>query len=306
WQKILAEAHLVESNKLATYHIELGRLYGNFVNNFTEKYKIQADFIASHGHTVIHQPDKGITLQIGDGKTIAATTGIKVVCDFRKQDVDLGGQGAPLVPVGDWLLFPDYYYCLNLGGFANISYEINSDCVAFDICPVNTVLNYLANLVGLTYDDRGKFASKGHLIPELYDKLNTLTFYHKKGPKTLGKEWLMEEFIPILNDDSSNVENKLATVIWHIAEQIKIATLYISAKDILITGGGAYNRYLIEQIKKKVSHHIIIPDDILIQFKEAMIFAFLGVLRLRNEVNCLKSVTGARRNHCSGIVFQPD
>jgi len=303
WQAFLSKAHLADKKKLDKYHIDLGKLYGEYVDHFIRKHSLKADFISSHGHTIFHQPEKGITLQIGDGETLAISTGITVVNDFRTQDVTLGGQGAPLVPIGDSLLFSDYTYCLNLGGFANISFDMNDQRVAFDICPVNTALNYLAQQKGLLYDDQGLLASEGQLIPELYDKLNKISFYQKKGPKTLGKEWLIREFIPLIEAESYSIKDKLATVCLHIAEQIKRSTEKDKDKKILISGGGVYNKHLYNKIKEKVSHRLIIPDDDIVRYKEAMVFAFLGVLRARNEINCLRSVTGAKKDHCSGMVF---
>lgn len=263
------------------------------------------DFIASHGHTALHQPKNKLTYQIGNLPDFADILNRKVVCDFRVQDVELGGQGAPLVPIGDLLLFSDYAYCLNLGGFANISTDINNERIAYDICPVNIVLNYYMSQIGKDFDDKGQLASTGKIHEPLLDKLNALHFYHSDYPKSLGYEWVKEHIFPLIASYKLDLNDILRTFIAHCAYQI---SKEINKKDhakVLITGGGAYNDFLISEIKTMTKNTLVLPEKILIEYKEALIFGLLGVLKIRNEVNCLASVTGASRDHSSGKIFEP-
>jgi anhydro-N-acetylmuramic acid kinase len=293
-------------NSSAETLTEIDRKYGKYLGQITKEFiiknRVSPDFISSHGHTIFHQPDKGFTLQIGDGHSISSVTGLPVVYDFRSLDVALGGQGAPLVPIGDRLLFSVFDYCLNLGGIANISFEKAGKRLAFDICPVNMVLNYLASLEGFRFDMNGSLASTGIVNPSLLQKLNHLDYYQKNPPKSLGKEWVDCNFLPILNGDLDRNENKLRTVTEHIATQIAAIINSLPIGNMLVTGGGAKNKYLIETLKSKLSTQIVIPESQIIDFKEAMIFAFLGVLRWRNEINTLSSVTGADRDCCGGSI----
>jgi anhydro-N-acetylmuramic acid kinase len=277
---------------------------GNVINSFIGKYKISnLDAVCSHGHTILHQPQNGFTLQIGNLPKIAEIINQKVVCDFRVQDVQLGGQGAPLVPIGDRILFSEYDYCLNLGGFSNISFESNNKRIAFDISPVNTVLNFYANKLGLDYDDKGKISSSGKVNLELINELNALGYYKKLFPKSLGFEFVKEIVLPLIENYSISIEDKMHTFTEHIAYQTSIA-LPIKSGKILITGGGAYNDFLIERMQFHLPNiEIIIPDNKTLEFKEALIFALLGVLKLRNEINVLSSVTGAKTDHSSGNIY---
>ncbi|MGB1308088.1 MAG: anhydro-N-acetylmuramic acid kinase [Oceanihabitans sp.] len=274
------------------------------INAFIKTNNIKnLDAICSHGHTALHKPQEGLTYQIGNLKELAILTNTKVICDFRVQDVALGGQGAPLVPIGDQLLFSKYDYCLNLGGFANVSFQENNNRIAFDICPVNIVLNRYANKLGFPFDDKGNIAKTGRIIKNLMGQLNSLSYYKQKHPKSLGLEWVKKEIIPILSATNQNEKNILHTFTEHIAEQI--AANFKAKSTILVTGGGAYNNYLLERIKSKKELNIILPNAELIEFKEALIFGFLGVLKMREEWNCLASVTGAKNNHSSGKIYLP-
>ena len=303
--KVRLQTAIDKSNKeLTTLDIDYGRLLGEMTNEFIKENKIDSvDFIASHGHTVFHQPDKGITLQVGDGQALANVTHLKVICDFRTQDVALKGQGAPLVPIGDELLFSEYDYCLNLGGFANVSFKGNDKRVAFDICPVNIVLNHYTKKIGLEYDENGIIASEGNLNEELLKQLNDLDFYHKNPPKSLGLEWVQKYVFPLINNLETQVSSILKTFVIHSAQQI--GKVLNGSKSVLVTGGGTYNSYLIQQIEKYSETKIIQSDANIIEFKEALIFALLGLLKDRNEINCLSSVTGAIKDHSSGKSFMP-
>jgi anhydro-N-acetylmuramic acid kinase len=278
-------------------------LLANVINTFIEKYNLKnLDAICSHGHTILHQPQNGFTLQIGNLPEIAKILNQTVVCDFRVQDVQLGGQGAPLVPIGDRILFFDYDYCLNLGGFSNISFETNGKRIAFDISPVNTVLNFYANQLGLDYDDRGQLAGSGKLNVNLMKELNALDYYKKPFPKSLGFEFVKETVLPLIEKYRIPTEDKMRTFIEHIAIQTSDA-LPIKKGKLLATGGGTYNDFLMERMQFHLPQlEIIIPDKKTIEFKEALIFALLGVLKIRNEINVLSSVTGAKHDHSSGII----
>lgn len=262
------------------------------------------DAVCSHGHTILHQPQNGFTLQIGNLPNISKITGIKTVCDFRVQDVKLGGQGAPLVPIGDRILFSEFDYCLNLGGFSNVSFEDNGKRIAFDISPVNTVLNYYANLFGLNYDDKGQLARSGKIDASLLTELNSLEYYKKSFPKSLGFEFVKEIVLPLMEKYPIDTKDKMHTFIEHIAVQTA-ASLPKKEGKLLITGGGAYNDFLIERMKAHLPEiSVTIPDSKTIEFKEALIFALLGVLKLRGEINVLGSVTGASTDHSSGVVYE--
>ncbi len=291
-----------QPNSVEELHKTYGKYLGEKVNTFIEEYHVEKiKFIASHGHTIFHQPKSGLTLQIGDGQQIADITHLPVVFDFRTQDVALGGQGAPLVPMGDLLLFSQYDACLNLGGFSNISFQEDGRRIAFDIGPVNIVLNHYVEKLGLNFDDKGKIACSGTLIPSLFKALNSLKYYEEKPPKSLGKEWVDENIIPLISE-THNVQDVLHTFTQHIGFQINIVFEKYHLKKILITGGGAYNDYLVSLLP---SDRIILPQNQLIDYKEALLFALLGHLKLQNEHNILSSVTGASRDHCSGSIAYP-
>ena len=274
------------------------------ISGFIQRNNIQElDAICSHGHTIRHQPEKEFTLQIGNLPRLAKLISRTVVCDFRVQDVKLGGQGAPLVPIGDRLLFPEYDFCLNLGGFANISSEIHGNRIAYDICPVNIVLNHYAQKLGKEFDEDGNLAKFGELNLILLQSLNDLPYYTEKPPKSLGLEWVNEHIFLLLDSFNLSSEDILRTFTEHIA--IQLAVQFPKKASVLITGGGAYNSFLIERLKNLVSVEITIPSPEIVEFKEALIFGLLGVLKLRGEINCLSSVTGASIDHSSGQVYTP-
>jgi anhydro-N-acetylmuramic acid kinase len=295
-----SEAQLEKLNQDYTQHL------ASIILSFIEKYEIKdLDAVCSHGHTILHQPQNGFTLQIGNLPEIAALLNQTVVCDFRVQDVQLGGQGAPLVPIGDRILFSKYDYCMNLGGFSNVSFEKNKERIAFDISPVNTVLNFYANQLGLEYDDKGSISKSGICNENLLQELNTLDFYQKKHPKSLGFEFVKETILPLIETYTIPIEDKLHTFSEHVALQIALA-LPNKNGSLFISGGGAYNDFLIERIQYHLPEmKIIIPSQKILEFKEALIFALLGVLKLRREINVLSSVTGARIDHSSGMIYYP-
>lgn len=301
WANALANAHSLAGVELIALHKKYGEWMGHQIMQHFDLTGV--DFISSHGHTVFHQPNKGFTFQMGDGAALAAITGKTVVCDFRSQDVTLGGQGAPLVPIGDELLFDEYNFCLNLGGIANVSYKLNTERVAFDICPANMPLNYLSALVGEKYDKDGMIGKTGKLLPQVLAELNHLAYYKVLPPKSLGREWFELNMIPVLHRSKFLVPDLLFTCYQHIAEQLAASLNAHAPGKLLVTGGGAHNRFLIELMRKTLNHQVHVPDKLTIDFKEALIFAFLGVLRIREQQNTLKSVTGASRNTSSGAIY---
>jgi anhydro-N-acetylmuramic acid kinase len=289
---------------------DLGKFMGEAVAKFCRKYQIRPSYVASHGHTIFHQPHLGFTAQIGHGASLAAAASLPVVCDFRSLDVALGGQGAPLVPIGDQLLFSGYDFCLNLGGIANVSFQNEANQrIAFDICPVNMVLNFYAEKLGKNYDDKGRWAAEGTVNESLLAQLNALDFYAQPFPKSLGREWVSQYVMPLLENSGLSERDVLATFCRHIAMQIaQEVSKHTTANHarILVTGGGAFNVHLLSEISQLLPPNIeiLVPNDKIINFKEALIFAFLGFLRVQNQYNCLSSVTGARQNNVGGCVYE--
>ncbi len=299
--KSLQTAKDLPAIDLLNLHNSYGEYIGKKVIEFLNGYKV--DLIASHGHTIFHQPQNKITFQLGNGINIAKETNITTIADFRTLDVALGGQGAPLVPIGDKLLFADYKYCLNIGGFSNISEKKdNNKIIAYDICPVNIVLNYYAQKTGKKFDLNGKLGKNGKANTKLINDLDNLDYYKQKSPKSLGREWVEKYFFPTVEKYNLSYNDKMASIYHHIANQISKSIKYQG--KLLITGGGAKNTFLIDLLKNKLKHiDIIIPNKKLIDFKEAMIFAFLGVLKINNKINVLSEVTGAKKDSISGIIF---
>lgn len=306
WHQWLSSLERATAYEYALIDVELGHYFGLMVNRFREAHPGHVDAIASHGHTIFHQPHLGLTTQIGDGDAIAAETGLPVVFRFRNLDVALGGQGAPLVPIGDRLLFGQYDACLNLGGIANISYETSTSegllREAYDICPCNMALNTLSSRVGRNYDRDGLMARRGRVNTQLLAAMNGLDYYRQSLPKTLGKEWFTSQFLPLL-DSHLLVNDLLSTTVEHIATQVAFAIKGRGLSTLLITGGGAKNRYLIARIQSHLPYcRITVPSSAIIDYKEAIIFALLGYLRLNHQPNCLSSVTGAKFDNCGGCI----
>ena len=318
WRQRLATLEHASAYDYVLADVQLGHYIGQAVNRFRQVYPGPVEAIASHGHTIFHQPVNkaanagsnpvyGLTAQIGDGDAIAAETGLPVVFNFRTLDVALGGQGAPLVPIGDELLFGQYDACLNLGGIANISFRhaVGTDFVrqAFDICPCNMALNHLARLTGQDYDPNGNIARSGHLDEALLARLDGLDYYHQPYPKTLGKEWFVAEMLPLLQCSQQKVPDTMRTTVEHIANQIVWSLRGRAIQRLLVTGGGAHNRFLTGRIQALIpSCRVEVPSSDIVDYKEAIIFALLGYLRLQGRNNCLCSVTGARRDNCGGNI----
>ncbi len=301
--QLLKSSQKLTSIELAQLDVYYGRFLGEVVKSFLTGSDFEPDFIASHGYTVFHQPNSALTLQIGSGAEIAAVTGRKSICNFRIADVALGGQGAPLVPIGDELLFSEYIACLNLGGFSNISYENEKNRrVAFDICPVNYVLNHFSQKQQMPFDYGGELGRKGKVNTELLKQLDELSYYKQLPPKSLGREFVEQEIYPIIPNNITD-KDVLATFYEHVNTQLSNIINELPQGKVLITGGGALNTFLIEKLKQSCANEIVVSDKQLIDFKEALVFGFLGVLRLLEIPNCLASVTGAKRDSIGGVVF---
>jgi len=302
----------IKSDLLNTFHkvsdledmdVKFASWLSNYIKDFLKKYNLQIDLISSHGHTIFHDPKNGYTKQIGLGSVIAENVGVPVVSNFRQQDIDLGGQGAPLVPIGDQLLFSEYDACINLGGIANISFDFKGKRLAYDISPCNMILNFLAKKSGKDFDEYGKIASKGQVDKILLNKLDKIIYYDLNIPKSMGKECVNQYFIPVLNKSNKNNNDILATCVEHIAIKISNALSEFNISKSLLTGGGVFNKYLVARILHHTKTQIIIPNKDLVNFKEAIVFGFLGLLKVLDKHNCLSSATGAIRDHSSGDIY---
>jgi anhydro-N-acetylmuramic acid kinase len=314
WVAKLQNAINLSARDYQLLHTEYGHYTGQQVNQFIENYKLQykISVIASHGHTTFHMPDKKMTAQLGDGAAIAAETKLPVVTDLRSLDVAFGGQGAPIVPIGEKLLMGEYDYFLNIGGIANISINVEK-YIAFDVCPANRVLNMLVNELGMEYDDGGKIASSGTVNEALLERLNALDYYKQSYPKSLANDFGTDIVYPIIKDTGIEIKDAVRTYVEHIVVQIResISTLKNPTPDarhpgLLTTGGGAFNTFLIQRLSeslKELNIEVIVPHKKLVNFKEALIMAFIGVLRWRQENNVLSSVTGAVRDSIGGALW---
>ncbi len=309
-EKLKNSIHL-PADELLKLNNFYGEWLGEQVKSFIDEHSLQVDLIASHGHTTHHQPENGLTYQIGSGQHLANICGCRVVCDFRTNDVALGGQGAPLVPIGDRLFFSNYDFCLNLGGISNISFEKDGKRIAYDIGLANMILNYITQKEGLAFDKGGNLASRGTINSRMLQRLNALEYYQLPFPKSTGYEWFTEKVVPIIESEKDSIENLLYTSIQHLCEQIAIQIKANSPKTkckLLVTGGGALNDFLIKTLKGKLGDgtELCVPSKKIVDYKEALIFALMGVLRIEGEMNVLSSVTGSERDSSSGVIFLPN
>ncbi len=281
---------------------------GGMINEFIENNNLDVDFIASHGHTIFHYPDKRLTVQIGDGAALAAVTGLPVINDFRTHDIAINGEGTPIAPIADKLLFHGYDFYLNLGGIANISMPSNKGMIAFDICPANQILNALAKELDLEYDKDGLVARGGVIDNEFFETINEHPYYKKKYPKSLDNNQVYQMFTLAFLEAEGSWQNKLHTATQHIAFQIAKTLLEMSdgsEKTLFVSGGGAFNVFLLESIHNFASNiKIVIPDREIIMFKEAILMGLMGVLRAENIPNCLATVTGADQDTIGGAIYQ--
>ena len=298
------------ADQLLIFHNTYGRWLGQQSREFIEEKDLDLDIIASHGHTTHHKPQQGMTFQIGSGQHLANASRHKTVCDFRTNDIALGGEGAPLAPIGDQLFFGKYDFCLNLGGISNVSFEYDGKRIAYDIGLANMLLNHITQKIGLSYDNNGMLARKGVINMDMLKQLNNLSYYELPYPKSTGYEWFVEKVVPIVNATEDTTENLLHTAVHHICEQVAIQIKTNAKKDhstLLVTGGGALNTFMMELLQSYLEPvvNLVIPEKKLIEYKEALIFALMGVLRVEQEINVLKSVTGASTDSSSGVVYLP-
>lgn len=316
WQSRLA--HLPHQSALtyAKTHTYFGHYMGELVIDFMSRNDLIPDFIASHGHTIFHHPEKRMTAQIGDGGALAATTGLTVISDFRTQDIAIGGEGTPLAPLADKYLFAGYDFYLNIGGIANISCNVNGKMIAFDIGGANQVLNGLAVLANQEYDNEGQIASRGKVVEPLLQEVDAIDYFSQKYPKSLDNQWVIQNLLKKYREYPETVENRMRTAVEQLAEQTVLSLIQIVENEnltkkqfrMLATGGGVFNTFLINRIKElskgKIELEIVIPTKEMVQFKEAILMGLLGVLRMENIPNCLASVTGAKRDTIGGAIYQ--
>jgi anhydro-N-acetylmuramic acid kinase len=306
WKEKLSTAHKLDAEDLLELDHAFGAFLGKTCKSFLEKNSIKVDFIASHGHTIYHQPKRKITFQLGNGNDIHAFAEVPVICDFRSLDVALSGEGAPLVPAGDKFLFSEYDVCLNLGGIANLSMDVNGSRVAYDICFCNMGLNYLAAKAGKEYDKDGQMAEEGEVNKDLLQKLDSIYKSMRKKRPSIGRELFEKQIKPLIDNKKIPIKDRMCTLVESAAKEI-IAAIGNPKENVTVmcTGGGAFNRFFISRLLDHGGDNVslILPDENVIKFKEAMVFAFLGVLRVRDEVNCLKSVTRATRDSSSGVML---
>jgi anhydro-N-acetylmuramic acid kinase len=314
WRQNLAGLNSLSARDYLMMHTAYGHYLGNCVNDFLEEKNLayQIQLIASHGHTAFHFPSRHTTAQLGDGAAIAAVTGIRTITDFRSTDVALGGQGAPIVPIGEKLLFPEYDLFLNIGGIANLSAK-GEKFFGFDICPANRILNLLANQTEKGFDENGRIASRGNVDEQLLHRLNDFSFYNQHYPKSLGNEFGLEEIFPVVLKAGLTLQDALRTYVEHIVVQVKRGVLLLKEEmktkeqlRLLITGGGAHNRFLTERLEEELlpaGIECIKPSESLINYKEALVIALMGALRWREDINIMHSVTGASKDSINGAVW---
>ncbi|MBS1667955.1 MAG: anhydro-N-acetylmuramic acid kinase [Bacteroidetes bacterium] len=319
WKQKLRSAIDLSAREYQVLHVDYGHFLGSQVNRFINELGLQyqVQLIASHGHTTFHNPGKRMTAQLGDGAAIAAETGIPVISDLRSMDIALGGQGAPVVPIGEKCLFPGYAYFLNIGGIANITHKQNENFIAFDICPANSVLNQLAGELGKEFDTCGVMASSGKINEPLLKKLNEQNYYKLSYPKSLSNSFGKDIIYPIVKAAGCSPIDALRTYVEHINHQIENAIQSLMGaneniqtggdhQQMLVTGGGGFNLFLIEQLKSRLSKsgiEVVVPEENLVKYKEAIVMALMGVLRWREENNVMASVTGARRSSIGGAIW---
>ncbi|TAD84805.1 MAG: anhydro-N-acetylmuramic acid kinase [Bacteroidetes bacterium] len=321
WEEALRHATALSALDYLRLHVRYGHYLGEAVNQFIARHGLEhrVQLIASHGHTSFHEPANQLTAQLGDGAAIAAVTGINVVSDLRAMDMALGGQGAPIVPMGEALLLSKYPLLLNLGGIANLTATMQaqpdgiSTTIAFDICPANRVLNMFAAAQGLPYDDGGKLAATGHLRDEVLSQLNGQPYYSQPFPKSLANQFGTDTIYPVLKAANLSVPDALRTMVEHVVVQTVRSVGRVVQKmgahqprQVLVTGGGAANAFLIDRLTmglQPLGVEVVVPPAQLVEFKEAMVMALLGVMRWREENTVMHSVTGAARSSIGGAVW---
>ncbi|MEQ8704869.1 MAG: anhydro-N-acetylmuramic acid kinase [Phaeodactylibacter sp.] len=317
WTERLRQLPDGSAKDLAIAHAQFGRFLGEQARAFLDTQEPAAEAVASHGHTIFHFPEAGVSTQIGDGAVIAAITGLPCIDNFRMQDVALGGQGAPIAPIADQYLFPEQTFMLNLGGIANISARTAQGYIAFDCSGANQVLNALAKEAGQPYDNGGAMARVGRLLPALLEKALSLPYHSAPYPKSLGNDWVQEQLLPIYTSFPGSVEDRLHTACRQIAQSIdesisaigQHANLPAPPHSMLITGGGAFNTFLVECIRAKCEKNrslaVRVPQPQIIEYKEAILMALMGAMRLEGLPNTLPTATGAMAGSCGGGLHTP-
>jgi len=313
WTEKLKNAIGLNALDYQLLHTAYGHYIGKEVNRFIDEHQLhyQVGVVASHGHTTFHMPSQLMTGQLGDGAAIAAETGLRVVSDLRALDVAFGGQGAPIVPIGEKLLLKEYSLFLNLGGIANISFNLPDKYIAFDVCPANRVLNLIAARSGKEYDAGGAMAAAGQVHQDLLEQLNRLDYYSRPFPKSLANDFGTDVVFPLIGsfglDDNDALRTYVEHIVFQIAASIRNSEIAGSTDQrLLATGGGAFNTFLINRLQEELQPlgvSVVVPDEKLVNFKEALVMALIGVLRWREEYNVLASVTGAQRNSIGGALW---
>lgn len=314
WVNRLSQAPDLSGRELWALHTAYGQYLGQRLADYLQQHRLSPDLIASHGHTIFHDPTRKFTTQIGDGAAISVLTGLTTVSDFRSQDIAAGGQGAPLAPLADRLLLSDYDFCLNLGGISNLSARCADSYVAFDIGGANQILNALVQPLGMAYDDKGKLARQGKYLPELAQQQDSLAYFRQQYPKSLGNDWVREQQTQAFVNYEAAIPDKLHTACRHMARQVAQAVQQVGEREkldtsqpgrMVVTGGGAYNDFLIECIQEALpAMEVELPERQIIDYKEAALMALMGCLRLLGLPNCMRSVTGADFDTCGGVIHQ--
>ncbi len=315
WTQKLQHARQLSVPDFLKLHTEYGRYTGELVHRFIAANELQhkVHFVASHGHTILHEPDAHTSFQLGDGASIAAVLGLPVINDLRALDVALGGQGAPIVPIGDKLLFGDYDLLLNIGGIANISIrKEDNQYIGFDICVANQALNFLAQKMGKAYDEGGTIASSGKVLEEELAKLFNNDFLEKTAPKSLSNEGAMDMVKAFVDNEEYGLADRMNTIVQFIAEQICRSIIQnlpienLAHRKLLATGGGAFNSYLMQVLSNKLATldiELTIPEAQIVSYKEALVMALIGTLRWREETNTIASQTGASKDSVGGAFW---
>lgn len=315
WEEKLSGAADLPARDYMLLHSEYGHFTGHAIKSFIHDNQLdhQVHFIVTHGHTIFHVPSQKMTAQLGDGAAIAAVTGLSVISDLRAMDVALGGKGAPLFPLAEQLLFPDFTYRLNLGENATLAAQLNGAFAAFDICPCNYILDSLAATLGRAYDEDGQLAAGGVTDAPLLESLNGLAFYRESYPRTIASKFGTGTVLPLIQKHQLSTQGKLNTYVKHIAAQIA-GTLGSLQQDktqeapatLLLTGGGIFNGFLIKSIQEALQPlniTITIPEEPTSKFRTPLMVALLGALRWRQEINAFASVTGAEKDSVGGALW---
>jgi anhydro-N-acetylmuramic acid kinase len=289
---------------------DFGHYIGMQIKKWIEPDFPKADFIASHGHTIFHEPTLGFTTQIGSGSHIAHQTGIDTITSFRAADIAAGGQGAPFAPAVDMALFPGYSCYLNLGGIANLTIRTSvGEWKAWDIGPCNQPLNYLATQAGLRYDADGRMAAQGKVLHHVMDQLRSMFPYQEGSPKGLSNAEVQSSWIQYLERSNETLPDLLATVTETIAQMIlsHIAPLIQKTGKVFVTGGGAHNLYLmgrLQHLGRDFNLVFHLPSTQIVDYKECLLMAYLGYLTVLGRPYGLASVTGAIKDTVGGAIFK--